>query len=74
MPGDKLINAKMPYSKMQYGPKFVKKDLKKKGWAVVNYYLDETYSIQILRNGNKMTLTLLPSSIQAYRHYLVGAK
>ena len=74
LPGDKIIKADLPYSNNKYRRKFVKKDLKKKGWAVINYYLDETYSIEILRNGNKMTLTLPPSSILAYRHYLVGAK
>lgn len=72
--GDKLISAKMPYSKMQYGPKFVKKDLKKKGWAVIGYYLDETYSIEVLRNGGKMNFTLSPSSVKIWRSYFVGAE
>lgn len=72
--GDKIIKADLPYSSNKYKRKYVKNNLKKKGWAVIGYYLDETYSIEFLRNGSKMKLTLQPSSIRAYRHYLVGAK
>lgn len=74
MPGDKLLKANMPYSQMRYGPKYVKKDLKKKGWAVVGYYLDETYSVEVLRNGSKMSFILSPSSITIWRSYFVGAE
>ena len=73
IPGDKLLKANMPNSN-KYRLKFVKKNLKKNGWAVAEYYLDETYSIEVLRNGSKISFFLSPSSIKIWRSYFVGAE
>lgn len=68
-PGDQILKADMPISSMKYGRKFVKKDVKKKGWAVVSYYPDQVYSIEILRNGNKMKFNIQPASLKISRSY-----
>lgn len=72
MPGDKVIKADVPDNK--FLSKYLKKNLKEQGWNAVNNYSSCTINIIVERNGKKMKFTLLPSSIQVYRHYWVGAK
>lgn len=71
MPGDIIVKAEVPSKYLQ---KIVKKNFKKQGWGALYCYPYETYSIVVLRDGNKMNLTLQPASILAFRYYLVGAK
>lgn len=70
--GDILLKADMPYSN-KYARKNVKKNIKDKGWAMIDTYLEDIYNIVILRNGNKMEFTLSPSYIKVGHYYLVGA-
>ena len=74
MVGDKIIKVDIQNKYLTYGRKYVKKNLKKKGWEVVNQYLEETYNIVILRNKKRVELTLHPVSILINRQYLIEAQ
>ncbi len=68
MPGDKLIKVDMPNAD-KYEKKIVKEGQKKNGWVVLSFYLDNTYTISILRNGEKLKFNLEPNSLVVSRSY-----
>ena len=73
MPGDKIIKVDLP-KENKFIRKLVKDNIKKEGWEIIDRFRSCTFNIVVLRNGNKMSFTLPPSSISVYRHYLVGAE
>lgn len=65
--GDKLLKAETPDSK--YVNKDIKKAIKNSGWESIMQRDNYTYNIEIMRDGNKMKLTLNPLSKEITRLY-----
>lgn len=73
LPGDRLLKIIK-----EDGHKVAKKIIKNNGWKAVEgdygYYLSKTLNIEVLRNGQKVKLTLQPVSTHVFRYYWVGAE
>jgi len=71
LPGDIIEKVKV---QNKYQQKTIKKDLKKKGWRVLDYFLEDNYIIIFSRNGERMVITLPPLMVKISRNYFEAAK
>ena len=71
--GDKIIKVELKGFNKKHRNN-LKKAFKEKGLLALDDYNTVSLNIQILRNNNKINLTLPPSKINIKRFFLVGAK